>query len=232
MNEQLIEKPIEKLIKNKKSNSNTLSPVHYYNHLIKIGSYEHFINNPYMNDDQIKKQFIKLACEYNRLNFVKYLINDLNDLTSNKSIYDKIFKKPTQKHGNKLITYECLSISTKHTDISLFKYLIDNTDFNPDDIGLHSYYHKEGNNLLCVASFNKNINLVRYMVDVMKLSLNKSSHHTKPFIIACTVPDNIDVVKYLVKKSIEQNIVYDLSDQYILKNNSEYNIYLKDLFKN
>ncbi len=221
MNVSLIIDPTKNICKNRPA------PIEYYSHLIKIDDLEHFIDNPHMNDDEKKRHFLKIACEYNKLKFIKYLINDIENTT----LFDKIFSSNQQKIGNKLITYDLLALATQNRNIEMFKYLIDNTDFNANHIGINNSHPIKGNNLLSCASYHKNINLVRYMVETLKLSLNASTNHTKPLVVACSMPNNEIVVKYLINKSIEQKIKYDYCDDKILKGNSLYANKLSRLFK-
>jgi hypothetical protein len=179
----------------------------HFNNLIESNNLEEFKNNELMENDYNKTEFLKKAIQMNKINFIKYLVEE----------------------KDALVTYECLVECTKSSNLlNIFKYLLDNSNIDVNHSGMH-YIGHGGNNLLSLASYHNNLPLVKYLIEERNVSLTQPDNQTKPLIEAYHNQNGgmSEMVGYLVNKSIENHVVYYGKDIQVIKKMGLYDVFLE-----
>ena len=178
-----------------------------YNKLIIDNVIANFKDNYLLDQEYYKKDFLLIACKYTNMEFIKYLVEEKN----------------TQ------VTYSHLANCVKSPEqMNIFKYLLDKSGLNIGALGTH-YLGSGGNNLLSVAAYHNNLELVKYLMEELNILLNEGNDYTKPLIELGKNLHEYDtgvadeLIDYLSQKSIEQKVMYSGSDIHVLEKLDTYN---------
>ena len=182
-----------------------------YLEMIKNNDFENFKNNYLLDEhglhfDNYSKIFLSNAISFNKIKFVKYLVEDKNIP----------------------IEYEHISKSINLPNMEIFKYLLQKSNYDPKSIGKINYLGRGGNNLLSLATHHKNFQLIKYPCEELDVQLNQNNKYTSALSeLRCYDPLNendIDIANYLIQKSIEQNVIYYGDDVLKIKKMGFYDI--------
>lgn len=173
--------------------------------------YKLFINQNLQPPDHFKYYKYKVDIDY----FSQKIIN--NEFDEFKNNY--FFTHNTYSEKAK----DCfLRIACNQNNMKFIKYLVEdkktpvsceilkNCAKNIDQLELTKYFlskdfHLQNINLLNVAAYHQNFLLVKYLIEELKVPLDRS---TLIMSLTNNKPDNA-IVTYLLGKSIEENIIYD-----------------------